>query len=143
MTMFKTIVVATDGSEHGSQALTVGRAMAAESGAHLTVVHVTELVGGKGGVYPAAADEQDIRERIAEQVAQLRRDGLTVDAVTPTVRSGGPAHAIAEVAEAANADLIVVGSRGHSLIKGVVLGGVPIRLLQIAHRPVMVVPASD
>jgi nucleotide-binding universal stress UspA family protein len=73
MTMFKAIVVATDGSEHGSQALTVGRAMAAESGAHLTVVHVTELVGGKGGVYPAAADEEQIRERIAQQVAQLQR----------------------------------------------------------------------
>lgn len=141
--MFKSIVVATDGSQHGSQALTVGRTMATDSGAHLTIVHVVELVGGKGGVYPAAVDEEDIRERIAQQVAQLRQDGLTVDAVTPTVRTGGPAHAIAEVAEAVNAELIVVGSRGHSLIGEVVLGGVPIRLLQIAHRPVLVVPVSD
>jgi hypothetical protein len=47
------------------------------------------------------------------------------------------------VAEAGNADLIVVGSRGHSLVREVVLGGVPIRLPQIAHRPVLVVPVSD
>jgi nucleotide-binding universal stress UspA family protein len=53
---------------------------------------------------------------------------------------GGPAHAIEEIAEKAGADLIVVGTRGHSPVAGLLLGSVTQRLLHIARRPVLVVP---
>ena len=54
---------------------------------------------------------------------------------------GGPAHPIEEIAEEAKADLIVVGTRGHSAIAGLLLGSVTQRLLHIARRPVLVVPS--
>ncbi len=138
--MFKTIVIATDGSAHAERAFVLAEALAAEDKARLVVVHVTELVGGKGGVFPAAADEDEIRTDIETRVADMNRDGMTADAMTVTVHRGGPAHAIAEVADTVDADLIVVGSRGHSPASEVLLGGVPIRLMHIAHRPILVVP---
>jgi nucleotide-binding universal stress UspA family protein len=53
---------------------------------------------------------------------------------------GGPAHAIAEVAEQANADLIVAGTRGHSPVAGLLLGSVIQRIIHIARCPVLAVP---
>ena len=141
--MFDSIVIATDGSAHGDRALDLACSLLSAQTARLTVVHVIELVGGKGGVYPRAADEDLRRKSIEAQVSELQKAGLTAHLLTPTVRLGGPAHAIAEAAEAAKADLIVVGTRGHSLISKVVLGSVSMRLLQVAHCPVLVVPLPE
>ena len=141
--MFNTIVIATDGSPHAERALELARSLLSDKTAHLAVVHVTELVGGKGGIFPQAADEDRRRASISEQVEGLKAEGVLAEFITPTIRLGGPAHSIAEVAESLNADLIIVGSRGHSLISKIVLGSVPIRLLQVAHCPVLVVPLQD
>jgi nucleotide-binding universal stress UspA family protein len=140
--MFKTIVVGHDGTEHGERAIALARTIAEENGARLVVVHVTELIGGKGGVVPMAVDEPDIKSRLAHQVAEIQKSGLAADFVTDTVQLGGPAHVIAAEAAAVHADLIVVGSRGHSVVSQLVLGSVPLRLLHIAHCPVLIVPPA-
>ena len=59
------------------------------------------------------------------------------------VMVGGPAHPIAEIAEEANADLIVAGTRGHSPVAGLLVGSVTQRLIHIARCPVLVVPPTD
>jgi nucleotide-binding universal stress UspA family protein len=133
-------VIATDGSDDGDRAFGLARSMASDAGARLVIVHVTELVGGKGGVYPLAADDEQVKARIKRQVEQLRADGIHAEAVMQTVRVGGPAHVIADIADSVDADLIVVGTRGRSPVSEIVLGSVSIRLLHIAHRPVLVVP---
>jgi len=138
--MFKNIVIATDGSADGERAFDMACALAAESGSCLIAVHVTELVGGKGGTYPLAADDDEFRARLAERVHALRADGIDAVAVVQSTRLGGPAHVIAEVADSVGADLIVVGTRGRSPLGELLLGSVPVRLLQVSHRPVLVVP---
>jgi nucleotide-binding universal stress UspA family protein len=55
--------------------------------------------------------------------------------------SGVAAHAIAEAAEKDGADLIVVGTRGHSALGGLLRGSVTQRLLHLAPCPVLAVPA--
>lgn len=140
--MFKTIVVGNDGTEHGERAMALAQTLAEENGARLLVVHVTELVGGKGGVYPRAVDEPEIKHRLSDQVARLQKSGLSAEFITDTVQLGGPAHVIAAEATAVGADLIVVGSRGHSVVSQLMLGSVPLRLLHIAHCPVMIVPPT-
>ena len=42
--MFKTIVWATDGSEHADRALDVAKTLASEQGATLTIVHVVQRI---------------------------------------------------------------------------------------------------
>jgi len=140
--MFKTILIATDGSADGDRALALATSMTVETQSRIVVVHVVELVGGKGGVYPRAADEDDLESTIRAQVAGMQSDGVHAEVVVESVRLGGPARVIAQVADSVNADLIVVGSKGRAAVSEVLLGSVPLRLLHIAHRPVLVVPPA-
>jgi hypothetical protein len=40
-------------------------------------------------------------------------------------------------------DVLVVGTRGHSTVAGLLLGSVAQRLLHIAPCPILVIPSSD
>ena len=53
-----------------------------------------------------------------------------------------PAAALVELAEERDARVIVVGTRGESPIRGALLGSTPHKLLQLADRPVLVVPLA-
>lgn len=141
--MFKTILVATDGSGAGDLALAYAKELAVDQKARLLVVHVDELVPGHGGAHHVQALEPEIKTRIGEQVTAFKAAGLQVDFEVHKVTLSGPAHAIADAATAATADLIVLGSVGSGPLKGLLLGSVAHRLLQIAPCPVLVVPAKD
>jgi nucleotide-binding universal stress UspA family protein len=138
--MFTTIVVATDGSEDGDRAVSVAQKLAASSQAKVVVVHVKELAVGKSFVYPIRADEDEIEERIATQVSNMKAAGLDAELREHRLVMGGPAHLIAEDAKSAGADLVVCGTRGHNPVAGLLLGSVAQRLLSIAPCPVLVVP---
>ncbi len=137
--MFKTIVLGLDGSDASKQAMSVAAELAKRDGAKLVIVHVEQDVAGKGGG-PIVASEDEIQEEIRGQAGELTKQGIDTTAVMRNIMLGGPAHPIEEIAEEAKADLIVVGTRGHSAIAGLLLGSVTQRLLHIARRPVLVVP---
>jgi nucleotide-binding universal stress UspA family protein len=142
MTMFKKIVWATDGSEAADHALPIAQALATDSGGQLSVVHITEFAfpGKAGGSYPLHADEEELTAKITEQVATLVGAGIKTSLETGTSHSGGSAHAIAVAAEQVGADVVVVGTRGHTMLAGILLGSVTQRLLHIAPCPVLAVP---
>ncbi len=52
-----------------------------------------------------------------------------------------PSEALVEIADELDARAIVVGSYGDPPLKGMILGSTPNKLLHIADRPVLVVPA--
>jgi nucleotide-binding universal stress UspA family protein len=52
---------------------------------------------------------------------------------------GDPAQEIMTVAQDRQADLIVVGSRGHGRLAGLLLGSVTQKVVSLAHCPVVVV----
>jgi nucleotide-binding universal stress UspA family protein len=137
--MFDTIVWATDGSPDADQALVFAKALAHEQGASLVVVHVVQRYASptRLAVY---ADEQLVRTKLEEAVAELERDGLpatlrVVDHIGPQ-----PAQEIADLAREVEADLIVVGSRGYGPVAGLVRGSVVPRLMHVAPCPVVAVP---
>jgi nucleotide-binding universal stress UspA family protein len=143
--MFKKVLWATDGSEAADQAMPVAENLAAEGGGELVVVHCQELmtpVKG-GGRYPLAANEDELRAKIQRQVAELSGNSVRVSSETGTAVVGGAAHMIADAARDEQADVIVVGTRGHTPLGGLLVGSVTQRLLHIAPCPVLVVPSRN
>jgi nucleotide-binding universal stress UspA family protein len=140
--MFKTIVLALDGSEASQKAIPVATELARQDGARLVIVHIEEEIVGKGGG-PVVATEDEIQAEIRKQADDLSADGIETSVEMRNVILGGPAHPIAEVADEAGADLIIVGTRGHTAVGGLLLGSVTQRLLHIARCPVLAVPSRD
>jgi nucleotide-binding universal stress UspA family protein len=140
--MFETIIWATDGSEAADRALPYAKALAVEHGGALVVVHSKELMTGRASGYPVYADEDELQRKIRRQVDELRDE--SVDATLKLVAGAafGAAHRIAEVAAELKADVVVVGTRGHTPIAGVFLGSVTQRLLHVAPCPVLAVPST-
>jgi nucleotide-binding universal stress UspA family protein len=58
------------------------------------------------------------------------------------VRAGDPAAELEQAAAEQRADLIVVGSQGHTVVHRLLLGSVSTWLTHHAQRPVMVVPLT-
>jgi nucleotide-binding universal stress UspA family protein len=140
--MFKTIMLALDGSEGSRRAIPVAAELARQNGGRIVIAHVEQDVAGKGGA-PIPITEDEIQAEIREQAKRLAADGIETSVEMRNVMLGGPAHPIAEIAEDANADLLVAGTRGHSPVAGLLLGSVTQRLLHIARAPVLVVPPPD
>jgi nucleotide-binding universal stress UspA family protein len=139
--MFKTIIWATDGSESADLALPYAKQLAETDCATMMVVHCEEfMVGPKASGYTVHPDEDDLKEKIDRQVKDLAAEGCQTSYKLVGSKSGGAAHRIAEVADEVEADLIVVGTRGHTALGGLLLGSVTQRLLFIGPCPVLAVP---
>ncbi len=143
--MFKKIVWATDGSESADRALDLVGSLASENGASLVVFHSVEQITGPGarGASYKNLDEDELQAKIAKQIADFKQKGIDVEEKLVDGGYTPAAHTIAEVAQEAGADLIVMGSRGHTALGGLLLGSVTQRLLHIAPCPVLVVPRPD
>ncbi len=137
--MFNKIVWATDGSENADRALAVAKTLARAHEASIVVVHIVQRFATKEGL-AVFADEEMVEDRLERVIEALAGEGF--DATLKIVNHVGPqpAHEIAEVAREVGADLIVVGTRGHGAVVGLVLGSVTLRLLHVARCPVLAVP---
>ena len=72
-----------------------------------------------------------IAKYVLSQVTALCRD-KGVEKVTQTVEEGNPAKIILGLAESSGADMIVMGSRGLSDLKGILLGSVSQKVGQLS-----------
>jgi nucleotide-binding universal stress UspA family protein len=143
--MFNKIVWATDGSAGADHALGYARDLARTTGAELVVVHGEEMSAARSSIgYTRRVDEEDLEAKIKRQVAEITDSGIPVSVKV----IGGHAHPatliaeVAEVAEDVGAGLVVVGTRGHTPLAGLMLGSVTDRLLHILHCPVLAVPSA-
>jgi nucleotide-binding universal stress UspA family protein len=142
--MFKKVVWATDGSDAADQALPVARTLAADGGGELLVVHCVELTvpGKAAGIYPIHADEGDLKAKIERQVAELAAGGVPARLQTTGATVGRAAQAIADATREQQGEVIVVGTRGHTALGGLLLGSVTQRLLHLGGCPVLAVPTN-
>lgn len=140
--MFNKVMWATDGSEAADQAMPLARTLAAEGAGELLMLHCNELTmpGKGGGRLPRFANEDELKAKIERQAGELSGNGVRVTVQLGTTPVGGAAHVIADAARDQQADVIVVGTRGHTPLGGLLLGSVTQRLLHIAPCPVLAVP---
>jgi nucleotide-binding universal stress UspA family protein len=140
------ILIAVDGSGPSE----LGRDLAADAhwpdGSSLRVMAALEIGGALFGapwyaVAPANVDELEeryVRELegvVAETAQRVARPGLVV---TSTVLRGRAATSIVDEARRFNADLVVVGSRGHGTLESMLLGSVSAEVVDHAPCPVLV-----
>ena len=136
--MFETIVWATDGSELADRALPYVKELARAHGARIVAVHANELLHGRFGT-PMLRDEDDLRGKIEQQVAELRSEGFETELEVATGTADVP-ELIAQASADVGADLVVVCTHGHGGFKSAVLGSVARGLLHTAACPVLAIP---
>jgi nucleotide-binding universal stress UspA family protein len=137
----RTIVVGTDFSPAGGEALATAAAWAKDAGAKLHLVHALQIPTPLIAPYEVAIPEGVIEGARREADRQLQQAAKTVSGVSVTTElSTTPAHAaLVDAAERVSADLIVTGSRGHTGLKHALLGSVAERTLRYAPCSVLTV----
>ena len=136
--MFEKILVAIDGSSQSGKTITTGIEMARRFGASVTVLHVREHTRyeasdvdlGPGG------DPQAILDAA---VAGFTSQGISAEGQIRSVTPGATPKEIVEVAQEAGAGLIVIGTRGMTEWKSLMLGGVANKVVVHATCPVLLV----
>jgi nucleotide-binding universal stress UspA family protein len=143
MATFRTILIPIDFSEHASAALgqAVDLARAFEATLHLLHVYQrpVELLSPYEAPLPPSFSEEvreGARRRLDEQLAEVRGAGLPSEA---HLVEGIPSEAIVAKARELSADLIVIGTRGLTGLKHVLLGSVAERVIRTAPCPVLAV----
>jgi nucleotide-binding universal stress UspA family protein len=141
--MFTTVIWATDGSEAADEALPFAKDLARGLGRVLVVLHNKErFIGGRSAGYELYADEEEREAKIRRQVEEACAEGIGATLRLSSGFAGHSADAIADVARELEADVIVVGTRGHGPVAGLLVGSVTQRLLHNAPCPVLAVPAG-
>ena len=158
--MIHHVLVPTDGSENAERAVRFSAQVAdRRRQAEVTVVHVYLQVPsthiGMAVLQPEqpfeemgslshemSADEQAHAQEIVEHAVELIRSLVT----SPDVNVSGQVvvdtridDGILKVADETQADIIVVGTRGLSTLRGAIMGSVSHALIEKAHCPVLVV----
>jgi nucleotide-binding universal stress UspA family protein len=139
----KTILIATDGSAPAREAVEHGLRLALESRAEVVFVHVVPAVDvlpvSAFGMTAGQPHEITAADRAPLTEAAALADEWGVPAHTELL-TGDPVDEIVACADSLDADLIVVGCRGHGAIASALLGSVSRGVLHETRRPVLVVP---
>lgn len=137
------ILVAVDGSEGARRAARFAAGLARATGAPVELVHVYDL---PTAVHLGLAERQGgVPSELAESIASgsfasVRQDVEGVQGVEHHVALGDPGEEITNRARHTNASLIVLGACGVRHPEGALLGSVGRRVIQLADRPVTIVP---
>jgi nucleotide-binding universal stress UspA family protein len=143
MLEFHKILVPVDFSELSQRALDQAIGLAVKFGAEIHLLHCCQLdpiaMAPYDIVLPASLD-QTIQEAARGLLAEWARRAAGQGVKVHWHLSAGAAWAaIADMAESLGADLIVIGTRGLSGFKRVLLGSVAERTIQLARCPVLTV----
>ena len=137
--MFKTILVAMDGSDHAEKALATACALAKPLNSDVHLVHVPEmeLIAMAVGVAPAVLpyNEEDVakagKKVIGKATGAAEAAGCKI--ASSHVEQGDPAHVIQQRAAEIGADLLITGRRGLGKLSGLLMGSVSQKLGQVVH----------
>lgn len=139
--MFEKVLVAVDGSESSKGAIELAKNLALNGiTKSVTMISVATFSPVPLEALEFVVAEPNHLEQVAKAVvekgaADLAKDGVKVETV---VVNGDPGLLITQYAHDNKFDLILMGSRGLSGVKGMVLGSVSHTVLHTAHCPVLI-----
>jgi nucleotide-binding universal stress UspA family protein len=141
------ILVPLDFSRHADAVLEWAAHLAEEHQSRLLLLHAyhlpVEFQQLEGAYLPQdfwASVKTEAEQNLRRYAEPLRAKGLAVDVI---VREGYPATVIEQEAADQRADLIVIGTRGLSGLKHLLLGSIAERVVQKAPCPVLTVKTKD
>ena len=133
----KKILVGFDGSEGSEQALNRAMMLIDEYG-ELILIAVIPTPSDKtlldNQMYNTLKKKAEVM--INEVITDIGEHDFEI---TGMVEEGDPAAKIIDVSNKLNVDLIVLGSRGTSELATYTIGSIANKVVQYAHKPVMVV----
>lgn len=138
---FKNILVPIDFTDDAQRVLQLAQQLAAETGAHLALLHVgiqtdAALGGAAGTVYHNLADRIEVEQR--ETLARIARERVPADQpCSQHIRHGEPAAEILACAEEGGHDLIVMGTHGRKGLARMLLGSVAEQVVRDSPIPVL------
>lgn len=131
--IFRSILVAVDGSEHAGRAARMAIALALQNDASLLVLSAYRHISYKEGSLslvrtrkvPVEPDKvmQEIAQEAVDWVVERAKEAGLKD-ISKSVRRGPPARTIVRVAREKGIDAIVIGNRGLGDGEGFFLGSV-------------------
>ncbi|MHB8171024.1 MAG: universal stress protein [Thermincolia bacterium] len=140
------ILLPTDGSPYSLKAASYARMLLEKmTGTTLTILHVGDVpkeLLSHGYLLEVALDPELIKQLVEDKTERVIKetkavfDGLEVDSL---IQLGNPVDVICCLIEEKGYDLVIIGSRGLSEIKGLLLGSISHRVSHLAKCPVLIV----
>ncbi len=145
MSRFKEILVPVDFSDHSIAAIKTAVELARVFDSKLHLLHCYQIQPGGIAPYGIAIPSScftDIQEGASKHLAEWQQEHVPADVSVDTrTMSQMPSESIVKTADEIGADLIVMGTRGLTGFKHVLLGSVAERTIRCAPCPVMTVHA--
>jgi nucleotide-binding universal stress UspA family protein len=140
---FDTILCPVDFSPRSEHTAQEAGRLAAETGAHLVLLHVVERPGAAMAASPFGGEDtrEDVEENARRRLRRLRQPGAG-DSVEEMVLWGHPDREIVRLARDWPIGLIVMGAQGGAL-DSPVFGSTAHKVVRAAPCPVLVVPAHS
>ncbi|TMA35734.1 MAG: universal stress protein [Deltaproteobacteria bacterium] len=143
MLEFRKILVPVDFSQQSQHALDEAIGLAKTFGAQLHLLHCYQIhptAMAPYGIVVPETFEHDIRMAALQRLSEWREKAAAQGVrVQEHITAHFPAEEIAAMADRLGIDLIVMGTRGLSGLKHVLLGSVAERTIRLAKCPVLTV----
>jgi nucleotide-binding universal stress UspA family protein len=146
-TIFSKILIAIDGSDASMDAADYAISISEQYNAELLyalhVIHPADvdLFGATGEISAAAYHTINMDKEAQKYLdkVKLKANEKNIQIKTEVIASTNTAGGIVDYAEDKGVDLIVIGTRGRSGFKKILLGSVAYKVVTYSHCPVMVV----
>jgi nucleotide-binding universal stress UspA family protein len=153
MIAIRTILLPTDGSDGSAKAMTYAISFAKQYGARVVALHVIDegfAVRARTAVVEGVGHElmQRLRDswaREAQRILDVVADAGATSGVTvePKMVTGNPFDEILGAAKEVSADLIIMGTHGHTGMGHLLLGSVTEKVVRKAPCPVLTVRTDE
>lgn len=138
--MYDKILIPVDYSAISGRVLDAARDLALLSHGEVWVLHLREReLAPKAGPVPPPESRDGAQAAMDDAVDALARAGVKAHGEVRTTLAGYAAKEIVADAKNHDVDVIVMGSRGHGDMAGLVLGDTTHQVIHLTDRPVLVV----